>query len=290
MEQIKHYWGLLQEKMDEDPMIKKAVIFGGIALAAIVLMYAIKSFKSASDTNVPEPAQVAQTTAVPASVQAPKVQSTSTVASPQASAAPQQVVSSALKPLNALSSMVPGYVMSYSYAAGTRLEDQSMFAKVADLNKDAISFQFLARPDELLSQQIIPGNVFVQTKAVGYFAVEQQSSPLLNVLITSGGEDHRVQVYIDDQVIPVIDNRDSSYKATQVTLPIVQTYAQGLHKLTVIVTANYFKRELPTAVRISIKRDTDPAPTDLQVFREAPVAPVTPVQVQTAPASGSGGV
>lgn len=300
MDQIKQYWSLLQEKMDEDPIIKKAVIGGGIALAAIVLMLGVKAFKDSTpdapalpDAVVQAPVDSQTAAAVqPAVVQPAAAQAAAPVVAVQQLTSPQQIVSAAVKPLSAFASMQPGFVMSYSYAGGSDIEDQSLFALVADVIYDTPTLQFLAKPDEALNNQIVPGNVVIQTKAKGYFVVEQQSSPLLNVLISGGGETGRVQVYIDDQVVPVIDNKHSRYgSSNQYSLPIMQTYAAGLHRVTVVVTAEYSKRDLKTSVRLSIKRNTDPAPVDLQVYKDAPTpvlaAPVQPVapSVTTAPVS-----
>lgn len=278
MEQIKHYWALLQEKMNEDPLIKKAVIFGGIAISAILIMFVIKAFKSTghSEVTVTDPVAVQSepTTTLAQPAQAPVAQA---VAEPQPAAdstSAQQIVTMAVKPLSALSTMSPGFETTYSYAVGQNIADQSLFAKVSSVAKNIGSFQFLSViEDEATRAQIIPGNVVLKTETTGYFVVEQQSSPLINVLLS--GEDTRVvEVYLDDQVLPVARNiLDSNWLQPgqgSASLPIIQPLGQGIHRIRVVSKIKYAKRELKTAVRVSIKREQDPAPVDMQVYRDAP--------------------
>lgn len=293
MEQIKHYWALLQEKMNEDPLIKKAVIFGGIAISAILIMFVIKAFKSTgpSEVTVTDPVAVQSepTTTVAQPAQAPVAQA---VAEPQpaaASTSAQQIVTMAVKPLSALSTMTPGFETSYSYAVGHNIADQSLFAKVSTVAKNIGSFQFLsAIEDEATRAQIIPGDVVLKTETTGYFVVEQQSTPLINVLLS--GEDTRViEVYLDDQVLPVARNAlEGGWLQPgqgSASLPIIQPLGQGIHRIKVVSKIKYAKRELKTAVRVSIKREQDQAPVDMQVYRDVPPPVASAPVSQTAVAS-----
>lgn len=282
MEQIKNLWALLQEKMNEDPLIKKAVIFGGIALSAIVVMYAIKAFKS-NDVDVAPAQTVVQVDQPVATVQPAQSTAQAPVAIAPAQTPPtaaQQIVTMAVKPLEALSSMTPGFETTYAYAVGNEIANQSLYAKISTVKKDTSSFQFLAAiEDEATRAQIIPGSVVLQATTVGYFVVEQQSSPLLNVII-NGADNRVIRVYIDDQVLPVAQNKlDGWFQQGEgaVSLPIVQALSAGIHRIKIVSEYKYNKRDLTTAIRVSIKREQDPSPIDLQVYREAPVQSVTPV-------------
>jgi hypothetical protein len=274
MEQIKQYWDSFKDKMDQDPFIKKAFIGAVIATGALVLMFGIKSIKSIdqnpkTDVVVYDQAQTIEQAEIDSDqsqvVSAPAKQSQATASSTSSN----NIVSRASKPLSELSKMTPGFVIGYSYTNSGSVRDHGPLANVANIEKDIGTFQFLAKPDESLNNQILPGRVVLESKASGYFVVEKQSSPLLNVLISSGRDVGRLQVYIDDQVLPAVDHYSDGYSSNDsVSIPVMQTYAAGLHRITVISTTSYNRRDINTAVRMSMKKDTDPAPIELQVYRE----------------------
>lgn len=295
MEKIRNLWETIKNKLDEDPLIKKAAIGGALMLVAIILMVGIKALKSDPSSQT-QPATVVSSPATPVAAAMPTAAVTQAPATSAVN--PEQIVSVALKPATAALTMVPGFVMNYAYAVGTRIENQSVFANVASVEKSISSFQFLAKPDQSIENQILPGEVILETKATGYFMVDKQSSPLLNVLVNSGSDTRKIQVFVDDQIMPAADNVASGGYGNlgNVSLPIVQAYAPGLHRLTVVMTTVYNTRAIQTAVRVSIKRDTDSAPVDLQVLRDGPIvaaiadaapsltqAPSTPPSAAVAP-------
>lgn len=260
----------LRQKFDDatagQPWLRRAAVAAAIMATAAAAMLITKHFQngtpSAGKAAPPAVTKPADATAQPAA---------QPVATP-APAATEASMSPAIKPLTALASMTPGLSVEFSYSQAGSIDAPEGLVQVAKTTQDVQTFQMLAKPVGDAAAQIQPGDaVILQTKAVGYFKVDTNSAPAINIK-THCSTTFKIEVYIDDQVVPsltkVAGGSFGGDHSTTASYPIQPSLQAGLHRLAIVLTTNY-KPNLDASAQVSIKNAGDPMPVDMQIFKES---------------------